>query len=94
MYNLTLDQYGILRASAHSFCVTANDKDPSEHLYNMSILADEVAILTGKIPEDSVCHKATEKAKNLGAGKSFDECMENAEKVLEVFLGSFTYAKE
>lgn len=91
MYHLTTAQYGILRTTAHNLCMTANDKDLSDNHYQMYLLADQIAILTGELPEDSVCHKAAEKAKALGAGKSFDECMENAAKVLEVFIGSFTY---
>lgn len=94
LHNLTTAQYGILRTTAHNLCMTANDKDLSDNHYQMYLLADQIAILTGEFPEDSVCHKAAEKAKALGVGKSLDECMENAVKVLEVFLGSFTYDEE
>ena len=93
MHNLTTAQYGILRTSAHNFCVTANDKDPSEHLYNMSILADEVAILLGALPSKEACHKASNKAKEF-TSRSFEECMENADKILALFIGDFTVEAE
>lgn len=89
MYKLTKAQHGILRASAHNFCVSANDKDLSGHHYSLYLLADQVAILTGELPSEQICQKASEKAKELTC-KSFDDCMENADKVLAVFIGPFT----
>ena len=90
MYHLTTARHGILRTTAHNLCMTANDKNLSDNHYQMYLLADQIAILTGELPEEQVCHEVAEKAKVLGIGKSFDECMENANKVLEVFIGPFT----
>ena len=91
MINLTTTQYGILRASAHNLCMTANDKQTSEHQYQLSLLADQVAILTGELPEEQTCRKASEEARILEkSSKTLEECMDSANKILALFIGQFT----
>ena len=88
--NLTLVQYGILRASAHNLCMTANGKQESEHQYQLSLLADQVAILTGELPEERTCRDASEKAALLEkTSKTLEECMDSANKILALFIGKF-----
>lgn len=91
MYHLTATQYGILRTTAHNLCVSSNDKNLEQADTFMGLLADEIAILTGELPEESVCHKAFRLAKELDkSSQGFDARMESADRILEVFIGPFT----
>lgn len=91
---LTETQYGILRASAHNVCMAANSKNSTDCHYMLYLLADQIAILTGKLPEEQLCRDVQKKAKQMTIGKSFEECVKNADKILALFIGSFTVEQQ
>ena len=89
MYNLTDDQYDTFYVAAHNLCGTANSTHPVQGYPHMDQLANYTTMLTGKYPEPEVILKAWETAKKTSRQMKKEE----AEMIMEAFIGPFTYNK-
>ncbi len=89
MYYLTDDQYDTFYVEAHNLCSMINCKEPIKYYPFLDKLANLTTMLTGKYPEPEVFFKALHIARKIN-GKSKRE---NSEKIIEIFIGTFTYDK-